>query len=66
VDRNTWNWVVMIEDEDAYDAALAEATVLMDAEPDTPEGARLDTLVRGLEEYEARAWPMNDTCATKP
>lgn len=52
---------MIIEDEDAYDAALAEAAVLMDAERDTPEGARLETLVRGIEEYEARVCPIVTT-----
>lgn len=49
---------MMIEDEDAYEAALAEVDALMDAEPDTPEGMRLDAIVTAIEAYEARRWPV--------
>jgi antitoxin component HigA of HigAB toxin-antitoxin module len=53
-----------IEDEDAYDAALAEAAVLMDAEAETPEGMRLDKIVTAIEAYEARRWPMTRKSGT--
>ena len=48
-----------IQNEDDYDAALADVDALMDAEPGTPEGARLDVLVTLIEAYEARHWPID-------
>ena len=45
-----------IHDENDYEAALAEVDALMDAEPGTPEGYRLDVLVTLIEAYEARHW----------
>lgn len=45
-----------IQNEDDYNAALADVDALMDAEPGTPEGARLDVLVTLIEAYEARHW----------
>lgn len=42
-----------IKTEADYEAALAEIDHLMDAEPDTPRGDRLDMLVTLVEEYEA-------------
>ena len=45
-----------IKDESDYDAALAEVAGLMDAQPDTPEGDRLDVLVTLLEAYEEKHW----------
>lgn len=48
-----------IQNEDDYDAALADVDALMDAEPGTPEGARLDVLVSLIEAYEARHWPID-------
>jgi HTH-type transcriptional regulator/antitoxin HigA len=45
-----------IKSEADYDAALAEITSLMDAEPGTPEGDRLDVLVTLVEAYEAKHW----------
>jgi HTH-type transcriptional regulator/antitoxin HigA len=45
-----------IHTEDDYDAALALVATLMDAEPGTPEGDRLDVLVTLIEAYEARHW----------
>lgn len=48
-----------IQTEADYDAALADVDALMDAEPGTPEGARLDVLVTLIEAYEARHWPID-------
>jgi len=45
-----------IRTEADYDAALAEADALMDVTPGTPEGDRLDSLVRRIEAYEERHW----------
>lgn len=45
-----------IQNEDDYDAALADVETLMNAEPGTPDGARLDVLVTLIEAYEARRW----------
>lgn len=47
-----------IQNEDDYDAALADVEGLMNAAPGTPEGARLDVLVTLIEAYEARRWPI--------
>ncbi|HEX8452001.1 MAG TPA: hypothetical protein VF647_07890 [Longimicrobium sp.] len=47
-----------IHTEDDYDAALALVNTLMDAEPGTPEGDRLDTTVASIEAYEAQRWPV--------
>ncbi len=43
-----------IKTERDYDAALAEVERIMDAEPDTPEGDRLDVLATLIEAYEAK------------
>ncbi|MGE0826136.1 MAG: type II toxin-antitoxin system HigA family antitoxin [Candidatus Binatia bacterium] len=48
-----------IKTEADYDAALAEIDTLMEAEPDTPEGDRLDILVTLVEAYEAKHWQIN-------
>ncbi|HEX8670427.1 MAG TPA: hypothetical protein VF710_00985 [Longimicrobium sp.] len=45
-----------IHTEDDYDAALAFVDTLMDAEPGTPEGDRLDVLLTSIEAYEAQRW----------
>jgi HTH-type transcriptional regulator/antitoxin HigA len=45
-----------IKTEADYDATLAELATLMDAEPGTPEGDRLDVLVTLVEAYEAKHW----------
>ncbi|HEX2077451.1 MAG TPA: transcriptional regulator [Longimicrobium sp.] len=45
-----------IQNEDDYDAALADVERLMDAAPGTAEGARLDVLVTLIEAYEAERW----------
>jgi len=48
--------VAPIKSEADYDAALAEIDRLMDAEPNTPRGDRLDVLVTLVEAYEAKRW----------
>lgn len=48
-----------IHDEEDYEAALAAVDTLMDAEPGTPEGDRLDVLVTLIEAYEARHWAID-------
>ncbi|HEV2145864.1 MAG TPA: helix-turn-helix domain-containing protein [Longimicrobiaceae bacterium] len=48
-----------IQTEEDYDAALSEVDALMNAEPGTPEGARLDVLVTLIEAYERRHWPID-------
>jgi HTH-type transcriptional regulator/antitoxin HigA len=47
-----------VRNEADYTAALAEIDKLMDAEPGTPEGDRLDLLATLVEAYEARTVPM--------
>jgi HTH-type transcriptional regulator/antitoxin HigA len=48
-----------IRSEEDYEAALAEIDELMDAEPGTSEGDRLDVLVTLVEAYEARHWKID-------
>jgi len=48
-----------INHESDYDAALAEIARLMDTEPNTPEGDRLDVLVTLVEAYEEKHWRVN-------
>ena len=43
-----------------YAAVLKEIERLMDAEPDTSEGDRLDVLVTLVEAYEAKHYPIED------
>ena len=50
------NRIKPIKTEADYDDALAEINVLMDAEPGTSEGDRLDVLVTLVEAYEATHW----------
>ena len=47
-----------IKTERDYDAALAEVEALWGAEPDTPEGDKLDVLITLVEAYEARHHPI--------
>lgn len=47
-----------IKTEADYRAALDEASSLMDAAADTPEGDRLDLLATLIEHYEARHYPI--------
>ena len=42
-----------------YRAALTDIEALMTAEPDTPEGERLDILVTLVEAYERRHFPLD-------
>ena len=51
--------ITPIKTEADYDAALAEIDRLMDAEPDTPRGDRLDVLVTLVEAYEAKHWAID-------
>src|SRR5215218_285919 len=48
--------IAPIKSEMDYDAALAEIDRLMDAEPNTSRGDRLDVLVTLVEAYEAKRW----------
>ncbi len=47
-----------IKSDADYEATLAEIDRLMEAEPDTPEGDRLDVLVTLVEAYEERHYPV--------
>ena len=47
-----------IKTEQDYDAALAEVEVLWGAEPDTPDGDKLEILITLIEAYEARHHPI--------
>ena len=42
-----------------YRATLKEIEMLMTAEPDTPEGEKLDVLVTLLEAYESKHYPLD-------
>lgn len=44
-------------DED-HEAAMREIEALWGAEPDTPEGDRLDVLITLADAYEAKRWPI--------
>jgi HTH-type transcriptional regulator / antitoxin HigA len=50
--------VTPIKTESDFHAALAEIERLWDAEPESPEGDRLDILVTLVEAYERRHHPM--------
>lgn len=50
------NMIKPIRTEADYDWALAEIDRLMDAEPETQDGDRLDVLVTLVEAYEAQHW----------
>jgi HTH-type transcriptional regulator/antitoxin HigA len=41
-----------------YEAALKEIESLMMADPDTPEGEKLDVMVTLIEAYEAKHFPI--------
>ena len=48
-----------IKSEQDYELVLAEIETLMDAEPDTPEGDRLDVLTTLVEAYESKHHPID-------
>jgi HTH-type transcriptional regulator/antitoxin HigA len=48
-----------IKTEQDYEIVLAEIESLMDAEPDTPEGDRLDVLTTLVDAYEAKHHPID-------
>jgi antitoxin component HigA of HigAB toxin-antitoxin module len=48
-----------IKTEEDYRATLSEIESLMTAEPDTPEGERLDVLATLVEAYERKHFPMD-------
>ncbi len=50
--------ITPIKTDADYRAALAEIEALMNAEPDTPDGDRLDVVVTLVEAYEARHFPI--------
>ncbi len=47
-----------IRTEEDYEAALKEIEALWDAEPNTPEGDRLDVLIMLVEVYEKEHYPV--------
>lgn len=47
-----------IKTEQDYDAALAEVEALWGAEPDTPNGDKLDVLITLIEAYEVKHHPI--------
>jgi HTH-type transcriptional regulator/antitoxin HigA len=47
-----------IRSEDDYKAALEEIDKLMESQPGTPEGDRMDVLVTLVEAYEAKNFPI--------
>jgi HTH-type transcriptional regulator/antitoxin HigA len=49
-----------IHTEHDYENALADVEALMDAEPGTPAGDRLDVLVTLIEAYETRHWEIDE------
>jgi len=49
-----------IRNDDEHALALREIETLMDAEPGTLEGDRLDLLATLVEVYEARRWPVTN------
>ena len=48
-----------IKTEQDYEFVLAEIEALMDAEPDTPDGDRLDVLTALVDAYEAKHHPID-------
>ena len=49
-----------IRTEEDYQAALEEIERLMDAQPDTPEGDRLDVLATLVEAWEEKRFPIEE------
>ena len=50
--------ITPIETDADYRVALAEIEALMNAEPDTPDGDRLDVVATLVEAYEVRHFPI--------
>lgn len=48
-----------VKTEADYEAVLAEIDALFDAEPETPEGDRLEVLLALVRAYEDRHWPLD-------
>ncbi|MTK63613.1 MAG: hypothetical protein F8N15_03565 [Methanobacterium sp.] len=48
----------LIKTQEDYETALARVDVLMDAEPDTPEGDELEVLAALIEMYEDKVFPI--------
>jgi HTH-type transcriptional regulator/antitoxin HigA len=48
-----------IQNDNDYEAALVEVDALMEAQPGTLEGARLDVLATLIEAYERRHWAID-------
>lgn len=51
--------IKLIKTEADYRAALKEIETLMSAEPNTPEGERLDVVVTLIEAYERKHFPLD-------
>ena len=51
--------ITPIKTDADYRASLAEIEALMNAEPDTPDGDRLDGVATLVEAYEARHFPID-------
>lgn len=51
--------ITPIKTDADYRASLAEIEALMNAEPDTPDGDRLDVVATLVEAYEARHFPID-------
>lgn len=54
------NEIKLIKTEEDYKAALKLADKLFDAEPDTPDGDKLDLLVTLIELYEKKNFPIEN------
>lgn len=52
--------ITPIKTESDYQAALKEIEALMDAQPDTPEGDRLDVMTTLVEAFEAKHYPIDE------
>lgn len=52
--------ITPIKTESDYQAALKEIEELMDAQPDTPEGDRLDVMTTLVEAFEAKHYPIDE------
>lgn len=52
--------ITPIKTEYDYERALKEIEALMDAEPDTPEGDRLDVMTTLVEAFEAKHYPIGE------